>query len=127
MYTMKQNKRILRAPQERAYRDVGVFATTPFIYKGTATLGEYLVDHYKTTSVERPVKAEGTFHARRFFTLRIRRLLDSSTGYEVRLTQHPFLFQFSVWAFCEQEAQVSTTIKEYWETISPFFHRPREA
>ena len=58
MEAMNQNKRILRAPQERTFRDVGVFATTPFIYKGTATLGEYLVDHYKTTSVERPVKAE---------------------------------------------------------------------
>jgi|GEM_PF-5527417 len=124
---MKQNKRILRAPQERAFRDVGVFATTPFIYKGTVTLEKYLVDYYKTPSVERPVKAEGTFHARRFFTLQIRRLLDSSTGYEVRLTQHPFLLQFSVWAFCEQEAQVSTTIKEYWETISPFFRRSRGA
>ncbi len=124
---MIQNKRGLRAPQERAFRDVGVFATTPFIYKGTATLGEYLVDHYKTPSVERPVKAEGTFHARRSFTLRIRRQVDSSTEYDVRLTQHPFLLHFSVWAFCEQEAQVSTTIKEYWETISPFFHHPTEA
>lgn len=82
---MKQNKRILRAPQERAFKDVGVFATTPFIYKGTATLGEYLVDHYKTPSVERLVKAEGTFHVRRFFTLQIRRLLDSSTGTTVAL------------------------------------------
>ena len=123
---MKQNKR-LPAPQKRAFRDVGVFATTPFIYKGTETLGEYLVDHYKTPSVERPVKAEGRFHARRFFTLQIRRRLGYSTGYEVRLAQHPFLLQFSVWAFCEQEAQVSTTIKEYWERISPFFHRPGEA
>ena len=124
---MKQNKRILRAPQERAFKDVGVFATTPFIYKGTVTLGEYLVDHYKTPGVERPVKAEGTFHARRFFTLQIRRREDSSTGYDVRLTQHPFLLQFSVWAFCEQEAQVSTTIKDYWKEISPFFRRPRGA
>jgi len=48
-------------------------------------LGEYLADHYKTTSVERPVKAEGTFHARRFFTLHIRRWLDSSTGTIVAL------------------------------------------
>jgi hypothetical protein len=124
---MKQNKRILRAPQERAFKDVGAFATTPFIYKGTVTLGEYLVDHYKTPGVERPVKAEGTFHARRFFTLQIRRRVDSSTGYDVRLTQYPFLLQFSVWTVCEQEAQVGTTIKDYWKNISPFFRRPKGA
>ena len=111
----------LRAPQEKAFKDVGVLAGTPFIYKGTETLGEYLVDHYKTPSVERPVKAEGTFHTRRSFTLQIRRQADSSTGYDVRLTQHPFLLQFSVWAVCESEAQVSTTVKDYWERISPFF------
>lgn len=124
---MIQKKSSLRTLQERAFKDVGVFATTPFIYKGTEALREYLVDHYKTPSVERPVKAEGRFHARRFFTLQIRRRLDYSTGYEVRLTQHPFLLQFSEWAVCEQEAQVSTTIKEYWERISPLFQRPRDA
>ena len=113
----------LRAPQERAFKDVGVFSTIPFFYKGTDTLGEYLVDHYKTPSVERPVKAEGTFHPRRFFTLQIRRRVDSLTGYDVRLTQHPFLSQFSVWTVCEGEAQVSTTIKEYWEKISALFQR----